>query len=63
MIALRFAVATFLLLLAPRLALADLTPLNGAAVAPNIAEFTIREDGVYVALEVYVGDFAVFREI
>jgi hypothetical protein len=42
---------------------ADLTPLNGAAVAANIAEITIREDGVYVDLEVYVGDFAVFREI
>lgn len=63
MITIRFAVATFLLLLVPRLAFADLTPLNGAAVAPNIAEITIREDGVYVALEVYVGDFAVFREI
>ena len=42
---------------------ADLTPLNGAAVAPNIAEITIREDGVYVALEVYVGNLAAFREI
>jgi len=40
-IGLRFAVAAFLLQLAPHLALADLTPLNGAAVAPNIASTSL----------------------
>ena len=50
-------------MLAPHPALADLTPLNGAAVAPNIAEITVREDGVYITLEVYIGDLATFREL
>ncbi len=47
----------------PQIALADLTPLNGAAVAPNIAEITVLDDAVYVALEVYIGDLAAFQEL
>lgn len=49
--------------LAPQPALADLMPLNGAAVAPNIAEITVYEDGVVVKLEVYVGDLGAFRQL
>jgi hypothetical protein len=56
------ALALFIWLISQS-AFADLTPLNGAAVAPNIAEITVREDGVYVALEVYIGDLAKFREL
>lgn len=58
-----YRAATLLLLLAPQSVLADLMPLNGAAVAPNIAEITIHEDGVVVKLEVYVGDLGVFRDL
>jgi hypothetical protein len=58
-----FIVATAFAVVFSGSARADLTPLNGAAVAPNIAEITIREDGVYIALEVYVGDFGTFREL
>lgn len=47
----------------PQLALADLMPLNGAAVAPNIAEISVRADGVYVSLEIYIGDLGEFREL
>ena len=61
--ALRCWVAASLFLIAPQAALADLMPLNGAAVAPNIAEITVRQDGVYVSLEVYIGDLATFREL
>ncbi len=61
--ALLYWVATLLLFLAPQPALADLMPLNGAAVAPNIAEITIQDDGVLVKLEVYVGDLGVFRDL
>lgn len=56
-------IAALMFLVAPQAALADLMPLNGAAVAPNIAEVTVREDGVYVSLEVYIGDLATFREL
>jgi hypothetical protein len=55
--------SAFVFLFIPQLTLADLTPLNGAAVAPNIVEITVLEDGVVVALEVYVGDFETFREL
>jgi hypothetical protein len=57
-----WVLALFVWLL-PQSALADLTPLNGAAVAPNIAEINVREDGVYLSLEIYIGDLATFREI
>ncbi|MEP4877803.1 MAG: hypothetical protein ABJX32_05285 [Tateyamaria sp.] len=50
-------------ILTPSPAQADLMPLNGAAVAPNIAEITVQDDGVVVKLEVYVGDLGVFRDL
>lgn len=59
----RFLGLSVFTLLGAQSALADLMPLNGAAVAPNIAEVTVHEDGVVVKLEVYVGDLEVFREL
>jgi len=52
-----------LLLLVPQSVLADMMPLNGAAVAANIAEITVHEDGVVFKLEVYVGDLGAFRDL
>jgi hypothetical protein len=42
---------------------ADWMNLTGADTAPNIAEITILEDRVHVALEVYVGDLATFEKL
>jgi len=42
---------------------ADWINLTGAETAPNIAEITVVEDRVEVALEVYVGDLEVFEEL
>ena len=50
-------------LLLPTFARADLTPMTGAAVAPNIAEISISEDGVSVALEIFVGDMRQFEDL
>jgi len=44
-------------------AYADLSPLNGAAVAPNIAEIRVLKDSVEVSLEVYVGNLEVFQDL
>jgi hypothetical protein len=60
---LRILALVALVLITSKPALADLMPLNGAAVAPNIAEVTVREDGVYVSLEVYIGDLTTFRAL
>ena len=49
--------------LSPEHATADLSPLNGAAVAPNIAEIRVLEDRVEVSLEVYVGNLEVFQDL
>jgi hypothetical protein len=43
-------------LLLPPAARADWINLTGAETAPNIAEITIFDDRVEVALEAYVGD-------
>jgi hypothetical protein len=37
--------------------------LTGAETAPNIAEITVLDDRVHVALEVYVGDLATFEAL
>jgi hypothetical protein len=50
-----------LLTVAP--AQADWINLTGAETAPNIAEITVFDDRVEVALEVYVGDLKTFREL
>jgi hypothetical protein len=42
---------------------ADWMNLTGAETAPNIAEITIEDDRVKLALEVYVEDLAVFEEL
>ena len=42
---------------------ADWINLTGAEVAPSIAEITVLDDRVEVALEVYVGDLASFEEL
>lgn len=42
---------------------ADWVNLTGAEVAPNIAEIAVQEDGVRVAIEVYVGDLEKFRDL
>ena len=51
------------ILLAVAPARADWVNLTGAEVAPNIAEITVLDDRVEVALEVYVGDLASFEEL
>lgn len=52
-----------LVMLAPKAVHADLSPLNGAAVASNIAEIRVLEDRVEVSLEVYVGNLEVFQDL
>ncbi len=42
---------------------ADWMNLTGAETAPNIAEITVLDDRVRVALEVYVGDLATFKAL
>jgi hypothetical protein len=42
---------------------ADWMNLTGAETAPNIAEITVLDDRVRVALEVYVGDLATFEAL
>jgi hypothetical protein len=42
---------------------ADWINLSGAETAPNIAEITVLDDRVEVALEVYVGDLAAFEAL
>ena len=42
---------------------ADWMNLTGAENAPNIAEITILDDRVRVALEVYVGDLSIFKAL
>lgn len=42
---------------------ADYTPFNGAAVAPNIAEVRIENQGISVQLEIYVGDIPTFETL
>jgi hypothetical protein len=42
---------------------ADWINLTGAETAPNIAEITVFDDRVEVALEVYVGDLKSFKEL
>ena len=41
----------------------DWINLTGAETAPNIAEITVLDDRVEVALEVYVGDLKVFKDL
>ena len=42
---------------------ADWINLTGAETAPNIAEITVLDDRVEVALEVYVGDLKTFEPL
>jgi hypothetical protein len=42
---------------------ADFMNLTGAETAPNIAEITVLDDRVRVALEVYIGDLATFEAL
>ena len=42
---------------------ADWINLSGAETAPNIAEITVFDDRVEVALEVYVGDLKTFEAL
>ena len=41
----------------------DWLNLTGAETAPNIAEITILDDRVLVALEVYIGDLGTFQAL
>jgi hypothetical protein len=50
-------------LLLPPAAQADWINLTGAETAPNIAEITVFDDRVEVALEVYVGDLKTFEAL
>ena len=51
------------LALAPFSLQADWINLTGAETAPNIAEITVFDDRVEVALEVYIGDLTTFEEL
>ena len=42
---------------------ADWMNLTGAETAPNIAEITVLDDRIRVALEVYIGDLATFEAL
>lgn len=42
---------------------ADVVLTNGSEVAPNIAVLHVQDDGVYVDLEVYVGDIPLFADM
>jgi hypothetical protein len=42
---------------------ADWMNLTGAETAPNIAEITVLDDRVRIALEVYIGDLATFEAL
>ena len=42
---------------------ADWINLSGAEVAPNIAEIYVEDDGVRIALEIYVGDLEQFSDL
>ena len=57
------AAALICALLLGATARADWINLTGAETAPNIAEITVYEDRVEVALEVYVGDLETFEEL
>ncbi len=50
-------------LLLPPAARADWINLTGAETAPNIAEITVFDDRVEVALEVYIGDLKTFEAL
>jgi hypothetical protein len=55
--------ALIFLILAFSYAKADWINLTGAETAANIAEITVFDDRVEVALEVYVGDLEVFKDL
>lgn len=59
----KFLIVGLILLIWPANVRADMTPMTGAAVAPNIAEITITNEGVGVTLEIYVGDLASFEDL
>ncbi len=63
--AVRTLVASLLILATSTIpaARADWMNLTGAETAPNIAEITVLDDRVHVALEVYVGDLATFEAL
>jgi hypothetical protein len=58
-----FSLVAFLLLLLTVDAHADWINLTGAETAPNIAEITVLDDRVKVALEIYVGDLETFSAL
>jgi len=57
-----FLLVTFLLLLSLDSS-ADWINLTGAETSPNIAEITVLDDRVKVALEIYVGDLEAFSPL
>jgi hypothetical protein len=63
--AVHFLVATLLFLATSTIPAvrADWMNLTGAETAPNIAEITVLDDRVRVALEVYIGDLATFEAL
>lgn len=58
-----FAMLSFLTTAIAPVAHADFMNLTGAETAPNIAEITVLDDRVRVALEVYIGDLATFEAL
>jgi hypothetical protein len=58
-----FFVSLCLVALSVNAARADWINLTGAETAPNIAEITVLEDRVRIALEVYIGDLDAFKAL
>lgn len=59
-----FATCLFVALCVPQSgSLADWINLTGAETSPNIAEITVLDDRVHMAIEVYVEDIGVFEDV
>jgi len=56
-------VLTLVLCLAAMTTRADFINLTGAETAANIAEITVLDDRVKLALEIYIGDLEYFEEL
>lgn len=59
----RGLLAASILLLVPATSYGDLVYPSGAEVAPTIAEITVADDGVHVALEIFPSDAVYFSDI
>lgn len=58
-----WALAGLLVCMGTRSARADWINLSGAEVAPNVAEITVNDDHVRIALEAYISDLETFADL